>query len=554
MKILSDFIANKEGDIRKDLAALFVVFGTALFQFLGRIPLLEPDEGRYAEIPREMLERADFVTPYLNHVKYFEKPPLLYWLNSLAFSVFGQNEFAARFFPALCGLAGILLTYFIGRKIYGRREGLLAAIILGTSVGYLAQARMNIIDMPLTFCMTATLGSFLLAAREGEKRSGLYYYLFYFFAALTVLTKGLIGIVLPGAVIFVYLAVSRRWRILREMKPVTGGILFVVVAAPWFVLVSARNPEFARFFFIHEHFERYLTKVHGHYKPPWYFIPVLLGCMFPWSLYLPSVFRGIWRERSEGKFAPTLFLAIWASVIFGFFSLSDSKLIPYIIPVFPAAALLLGRTFAAVLDDGTEAIRYYARGAAVFIIVTAAALLLYPAVADNGKLDMRLFMVLGPILLAGGTASLLCLRRNSGRALFIALAAMSLLISLAGPPFVFGRLAERKAAPELARIVGRDFRQGDIVACYGWYLQGLPFYSGKRVVLVDYKGELEFGSVQGDNSQWFLDCPAFERKWNSQSRVFALVRDGDLGRLESGVKSPVRILGRTGGTVLVSNR
>ncbi|HVN67592.1 MAG TPA: glycosyltransferase family 39 protein, partial [Candidatus Sulfotelmatobacter sp.] len=437
----------------KDLAALFIVFGAALFQFLGRIPLLEPDEGRYAEIPREMLERADFVTPYLNHVKYFEKPPLLYWLNSLSLSVFGQNEFAARFFPALCGLAGILLTYFIGRKIYGRREGLLAAIILGTSVGYLAQARMNIIDMPLTFCMTATLGFFLLAAREGEKRSVLYFYLFYLSAALTVLAKGLIGIVLPGAIVFLYLVVTRRWRILREMKPVAGGILFLVVAAPWFVLVSVRNPEFARFFFIHEHFERYLTKVHGHYQPTWYYIPVLLGCMFPWSLYLPSVFRGIWRERSEGKFAPTIFLAIWASVIFGFFSLSDSKLIPYIIPVFPAAALLLGRTFAAVMDDGTGTIRQYARVATVFILVTAVGLLLYPAVADNGKVDTRLFVVLGPILLAGGTASLLCLRRNSGRALFTALAGMSLLVSLAGPPFVFGRLAERKAAPELARIV-----------------------------------------------------------------------------------------------------
>ena len=554
MKILTDFLAKKEEDIRKDLAALFIVFGAALFQFLGRIPLLEPDEGRYAEIPREMLERADFVTPYLNHVKYFEKPPLLYWLNSLSLSVFGQNEFAARFFPALCGLAGILLTYFIGRKIYGRREGLLAAIILGTSVGYLAQARMNIIDMPLTFCMTATLGFFLLAAREGEKRSVLYFYLFYLSAALTVLAKGLIGIVLPGAIVFLYLVVTRRWRILREMKPVAGGILFLVVAAPWFVLVSVRNPEFARFFFIHEHFERYLTKVHGHYQPTWYYIPVLLGCMFPWSLYLPSVFRGIWRERSEGKFAPTIFLAIWASVIFGFFSLSDSKLIPYIIPVFPAAALLLGRTFAAVMDDGTGTIRQYARVAAVFILVTAVGLLLYPAVADNGKVDTRLFVVLGPILLAGGTASLLCLRRNSGRALFTALAGMSLLVSLAGPPFVFGRLAERKAAPELARIVGKDFRQGDIVACYGWYLQGLPFYTGKRVVLVDYKGELEFGSGQGDNSQWFIDCSAFDRMWNSPSRVFALVREGDLGRLESGVKSSVRILGRTGETILVSNR
>ncbi len=554
MKILTDFLAKKEGGMRKDLAALLIVFGAALFQFLGRIPLLEPDEGRYAEIPREMLERGDFVTPYLNHVKYFEKPPLLYWLNSLSISIFGQNEFAARFFPALSGLAGILLTYFIGRKIYGRREGLLAAIVLGTSVGYLAQARMNIIDMPLTFCMTASLGFFLLAVREGEKRRGFYFYLFYFFAALTVLAKGLIGIVLPGAVIFLYLVVKRQWKVFREMKLFTGGILFLLVAAPWFIVVSARNPEFARFFFIHEHFERYLTKVHGHYKPVWYFIPVLLGCMFPWSLFLPSVVRRVWLERSAGKFDQTLFLVMWASIIFCFFSLSDSKLIPYIIPVFPPVAILLGRTLVAVFDDGCGSISHVARMAASIVVLIGAGALLYPILANSQKLDIRLLLVLGPILLIGGTASLLCVCRNRGWALFAVLAGMSLLVSVAGPPFIFGRLAERKAAPDLARIVSRDFREGDTIACYGWYQQGLPFYAGKRVVVVGYKGELEFGSNQGDNSDWFIDYAAFSRKWDSPVRVFALVRDRDMGRLTAGVKSPVNILGRKSDMVLVSNR
>lgn len=554
MKIFTDFLAKKEGDVRKDLGILLSVFGIAFFQFLGRIPLLEPDEGRYAEIPREMLERADFVTPYLNHVKYFEKPPLLYWLNSLSFSIFGQNEFAARFFPTLSGLLGVLLVYYVGRRIYGRREGFLAALVLGTSVGYLAQSRMNIIDMPLSFCMTATLGFFLLALQDVGKRRSLYFYLFYLFAALTVLAKGLIGIVLPGAVIFLYLAVTGRWRVLREMKLVTGSILFLIIAAPWFILVSARNPEFARFFFIHEHFERFLTKVHGRYQPPWYFIPVLLGCMFPWSLFLPSVVRKIWDERSSWKTGPTLFLVIWASVIFCFFSVSDSKLIPYIIPVFPAVALLVGRTFAAAFDDGCETIRWGAYGAALIIILAAVASLFYPLRAHNSKLDLRVITVLAPILLAGGAASLLSIRKKSGSALFAVLSVMSLLVAVAGPPFIFGRLAERKASPELARIVSRDYRDGDRIACYGWYQQGLPFYTGKRVVIAGYKGELDFGSNQGDNSAWFIDYAAFNRLWDSEVRVFALIRDRDLGRLGTEVKTPVKILGRKSYMLLISNR
>ena len=131
---------------------------------------------------------------------------------------------------------------------------------------------------------------------------------------------------------------------------------------------------------------------------------------------------------------------------------------------------------------------------------------------------------------------------------------MSLLVAVAGPPFIFGRLAERKATPELARIVSRNFRDGDRIACYGWYQQGLSFYTGQRVVIVGYKGELDFGSNQGDNSEWFIDYPAFNRLWDSPVRVFALIRDRDLVRLGSEAKTPARILGRKSYMVLVSNR
>ncbi len=554
MKQVIEFFVKKHGKAWKDVSILLLLFGTALFQFLGRIPLLEPDEGRYAEIPREMLERADFLTPYLNHVKYFEKPPLLYWLNALSFSLFGQNEFAARFFPALSGFLGILLTYYIGRKIFDRRAGFLAALVLGTSVGYLAQARMNIIDIPLTFCMTATLGFFLVAVQEGEKHKGLYFHLFYVFAALTVLAKGLIGMVLPGAVICLYIALTGRWKILRDMRPVTGGILFLIVAAPWFILVSLKNPEFFRFFFIHEHFERFLTKVHGHYKPPWYFIPVLLGCMFPWSLFLPAVIRQTWRERKNWRVDPTLFLVIWALVIFCFFSLSGSKLIPYVLPVFPAVALLVGRTLSTVLDEGFKNARADAYGAPLIVLLLGLGVLLYPFLAHNLKLDIRDVVLLGSILFAGGTAAILCARKNILPAYFAVLCAMSYLVAIAGPPFIFGKLAERKTTPELARIVRQNFRDGDRVVCYGWYQQGLPFYTGQRVVVVGYKGELSFGSDQGDNTAWFIDSATFDRWWDSPVRLFTLIRKPDMDRMQTAVKTPTRILGQTGDKLLITNR
>lgn len=547
------FLTRKEESFRKDLCVLMVLFGAAFFQFLGRLPLLEPDEARYAEIPREMLERSDFITPFLNYVKYFEKPPLLYWLNSISFSLFGQNGFAARFFPALSGLLCVLLTYFIGRKLFGRREGFLAAMVLGTSVGFVAQARMNIIDMPLTLCMSATLGFFLLAVQEGEKRSGLYFHLFYLFSALTVLAKGLIGLVLPGAVIFLYIVLARQWRIVREMRLATGIPLFLLVAAPWFFLVSARNPEFPRFFFIHEHFQRFLTKIHGHYQPPWFFIPVLLGCMFPWSLFLPLPFLQRQRAKTASSHSVTLFLGLWAVVIFAFFSLSGSKLMPYILPMFPAVSLFVGRSISKTLEerDHTGLVLYLAP---VLSIAMGLAAFLYFMLARKSQLELLTVSIIGSLLVAGGGTALVCLRKK-GPAEFIAvLCGMSFLLTVAGPPLVFGKLAARKTTPELADLINQMYRDGDRISCYGWYQQGIPFYTGKRVIIVGYKGELEFGSNQGNNSAWFIDNAEFVRLWDAPARMFTLIKAPDLARLRSETGTPIRILGQKGNMFLISNR
>src|SRR5665647_433260 len=351
MQHIVTFFTARFNSARQDLVFLTMVFGTAFFQFLGKFPLMEPDEGRYSEIPREMLESGDFVTPMLNYVKYFEKPPLHYWLNALSISIFGENEFATRFPGALSGLLTVLFTYHVGRKLFGRRAGLMAALILGSSTGFLVQGRMNLTDMTLTFCMTVSIGCFLLASRPDERNKNCYYYMFYLFAALAVLAKGLIGLVLPGGIIVLYMFSCRRWSLLKEMKLLPGILLFLAVAAPWFVLVSLRNPEFAQFFFIHEHFQRFLSKVHGRYQPIWFFIPILLLTMLPWSFFVPQAVIRAWRERKEKGGDLLVYLILWACFIFLFFSKSNSKLIPYILPVFPPLALLVGLLFNRALDD-----------------------------------------------------------------------------------------------------------------------------------------------------------------------------------------------------------
>src|SRR5512133_401825 len=170
MNSIIAFITDRTSSVRRDLTVLTIIFGFAFFQFLGHFPLIEPDEGRYSEIPREMLENGDFITPLLNYVKYFEKPPFHYWLTSLSFSLFGQNEFAARFPGAFCGFVTVLFTYWLGRCLFERRVGLLAALILGSSGGFLAQARINLTDMTLTCCLTFSLGCFLLAVKSSGRQ------------------------------------------------------------------------------------------------------------------------------------------------------------------------------------------------------------------------------------------------------------------------------------------------------------------------------------------------------------------------------------------------
>ena len=553
MKTTIDFITARTGSARRDLTLLFLLFGAAFFQFLGRFPLIEPDEGRYSEIPREMLERGDFITPLLNYVKYFEKPPLHYWLNAISFTLFGQNEFAARFAAALCGLLCVLFTYWLGRRLFERRVGLLAAIILGTSGGFLVQARINITDMTLTFCITLCLGAFLLGIRDEGPRKGMYYYLGYAGAALAVLAKGLIGILFPGAIIFLFLLVRKRWRLLGEMRLASGTILFLLIALPWFVLVSRQNPEFARFFFIHEHFERFLTKVHQRYQPLWFFFPVLLGTMLPWSFFIPEALRRAWKER-RGEHGDTLaYLAIWALFIFLFFSKSNSKLVPYILPIFPPLALLIGWRCHVALEVGLGALRGYVAALVALLAVAGIGLPLYPLLVAKNDLGAAGGVVLGAIFLIEVAGASVAHLRKSTPGLLVTLALCSLCFAVAGPYFVYARIAERRTNKPLALMIREQAPPEALVATFG-YEQTVPFYAKRRVIVVGSMGELEFGSKQGDQAAWFIDLPAFQRLWDGDRQVFTVMRREELARFAPSVRTQVRVVGETPRRVLASNR
>ena len=573
MKGIRAYLTSRDYPVVRDMIVLLSLFGGAFFLLLGRVGLIEPDEGRYSEIPREMLEKGDFITPTLNYVHYFEKPPLHYWLNALSFKFFGLNEFAARFTSALVGLLTVLLVYHAARSLFGRRVGILSAFILGTSTGFVVQSRVNLTDMTLTFFLSAALFSFLLAGDETKKQK-CNYYLFYLFSACAVLTKGLIGLLFPGAIVFFYLLLTRRWYLLKKIRLASGIALFLAVTLPWFVLVSLRNPEFARFFFIHEHVERYLSTVHGRFQPLWYFGPILLLTMFPWSMYIIRAVRQAFAERHREQGGFLLYLVIWATVIFFFFSVSQSKLIPYILPVFPPLAILLGKLFSDHMEKRAEG-QFLPENILLCIILFSAAVLfaLYPHVKELAPLLVKSGMVrpasslltkpplvsaLGGSLVAGlslavGLLILFAQRRKNVIVLFAGLCFYAFILETAGSQFFLNGISFKKSTRELALQARSIVSDKGLLVSFG-YDQSLPFYTGKRTIVVGSRGELEFGSKQGDQSPWFIDEPAFIKLWQENRRVVVLLKKEEYLLISDKLIPRGVILGEKYKKILVTNR
>ena len=568
-------VRSGSGGWLRDLLILAVILGIPFFQYLGGLPLIDPDEGRYAEIPREMLERGDLITPTLNYVKYFEKPPLLYWINTASLEVFGVNEFAARFPSALCGLLTVLATYIIARRLYGRRAALISALILGTSAGFVLQSRIILTDMLLTFCLTAALGSFIVAAgREGRRSQALPWYLFYLFCALATLAKGLIGMVFPAGIIFFFIVLSRRWNLLKEMRLIPGLLLFLAVAAPWFVAVSLRNPEFAHFFFIREHFQRFTSTVHGRYQPFWFFVPVLLGTMLPWSFFIPGALVRAWRDRHHDEGQAGMYLLIWTALIFLFFSKSNSKLIPYILPIFPPLAMLIGRRIDMLSDGRGRDMKGTAIALGLVLAALGAAALGYarlPQVVSllidrvpGWSVPLTQFVrhapafsvvasvTLGGLFLFQGIGTLKAAGRNPV-AMVVVLCLGSFLLEIIVPWMIMPQITSAESPRELSlkasALAGPDSR----IVTFG-PMQAVSWYTGRRVLVAGDRDELDFGSRQGDQSAWFPDQLALLGLWGGERHVLVFLKKGEFDSLLPALNPTPVIKGEAARRMLISNR
>lgn len=547
----------------RDLLLLMVLVSLLLGTRMGTMPLANPDEGRYAEIAREMLISADWVTPRLNEVYYFEKPPLVYWATAISMAIFGQNAWAARLPNALLALGGVLLTYAATRRMHGRDAGLAAAVVLATSFLFCALGRILILDMAVSVFMSGALFCFILGIREQPSRTRrLFFYGLYACAAFATLSKGLIGFLVSGAVMFFWLLIFNQWYRLRPFYLPTGTLLFLAIAAPWHLLAADRNAVWAEFYFVREHWLRFTTTTHGRFEPWWYFIPILLAGLFPWTGYLlPALRKGIaggWARRHDHS--DTWFFISWAAFIFLFFSRSQSKLTPYILPIFPALAALIGTWIAAQWRENS--LRPFGIGLSVFSLgagligLGAGALAIHPGLIREHELveSVRWYAVLLSISMLTGACLTWQLGRTRGvRWAFGAQTATVIaffLIASAVIPSVVHR--NTKA---LAETVTAKAQPNDRIYHYHGFFHDFVFYSGKPVGTVSWPDELELDiDPAARASGRFIDDAEFLRQWSGSTRIWAVARKRDVKPLFNDPAFRYHLIGETPNHYLFSNQ
>ncbi|HEU0186958.1 MAG TPA: glycosyltransferase family 39 protein, partial [Gallionellaceae bacterium] len=503
--------------------ALLLAVAVIWFGNLEYRKLVKPDEGRYAEISREMVTSGDWTTPRLNDLKYFEKPPLQYWTTAAAFEAFGLHNWTARLWTALTGLLGIALVYYTGRRVWGGEVGLYAAAVLGSSLLYVMIGHMNSLDMGLTFFMALGMCGFVLAQHDGAtvRENRIWMHVAWAALALAVLSKGLIGIVLPGAVLVLYTLIQRDWALWKRLHLVTGTLLFFAISAPWFVAVSRANPEFAHFFFIHEHFERFLTTEHKRYEPWWWFLPVLAIGILPWLANLPQALWLGGRSSAAVQFQPQRFLLVWAVFIFVFFSMSGSKLASYILPIFPALALLM-----ALQIERMNPRRLF--WTTLPMLLAALGLLVLSQFADRfGDADEAMYyhdyarwLALAAVVWLGGLSlGLYWLYRQRVRAGVLAIAVASLLFSQLA---ITGHnsLAPLSSASRVAQQVQPYLKPDTPFYSLYMYDNTLSFYLQRPLTLVAFDDEMAFGLEQEPAKGLSFD--AFLTTWRNAPQALAI--------------------------------
>jgi hypothetical protein len=559
------------------LAVLLLVALPFLFVKLG-LPLLDPDEGLYASIAHEMLSRGDWVIPHVNGLPYLEKPPLYFWLTAGTFWLFGASEWAVRIWSALATLGTVLLTWRIGRRLYGARAGLLAGLALTTVVGNALYVRKASTDQLFVFCLALAMYGFLRDVERPERGRGRFLWL-YAGAALSVLSKGFLGLIFPALIVAISMAWTRRLS-LRDLNLTWGLALFAIIAAPWHVLAAWRSPTLFEFYVVDNHLLRFLDarrfveddvpiSTLG-------FLVVSFLWAFPWGVF--ALARPAPDASPAARWRSVV--VTWALVIVGLFALSRFKHEYYALPAFPALAILVGAAWA----SGREIARWLWIGLVGCCAVGVWALWLgaglSPRQAMSGLAELNVYyrilrdqdvpfpfasprpfalllQGLGLTLIAGWSAATFCWVRGWRRSAFVSLVAVAAVIT--GLILHLLDVVEpHHSAKEVSQAIVAQAAPEDVLVYEGSleYSPALPFYTGRQVLLVNGDvGYFSFASKLPEAKGVFIDTAELIKLWQGSQRVFLVVRQPRGQSVVAALPAAsVRELGRYGARWLYSNR
>jgi len=483
-----------------------VILSFLFFVRLGGIALLDPDEPVYGQVAHEMVDSGDWLTPHYMGHPWFDKPPMFYWLSALSVAIFGINEFSCRLPSALTAIGVALLTGLLARVLFGPRAFLTSLLVQATSLQHLILARSAVTDMTLAFFLTASLLTYALW-RSTDGRELRWAVVCGAAIGGAVLTKGPVGLVLPAAIFALDILVGRNRRLFQPLAYAVVLGTGLLVSLPWYVMMwHLHGKAFLQGFLVANNLTRFLAAEHPESSQAYYFLPVLIGFFFPWSAHLPWAIRHSLTPESR---AATRLLLLWAGIIFLFFSASQTKLVTYIFPIYPALSVLVGDFWAGIMEK--EASQMSARKAVMAMTVLGAALGLFLVMVAhlNYVEAFRAALGLSLCLILGSVAALTGIRRDANRFGFGAIIAMmtifiGIMVSSLGP-IVEKSHTTKALVYQAARLVG------DHIYAYQLSSQSLYFYTDGKAQWVGAEKEVMRLSRQNQPAAFIASQKSFTR-------------------------------------------
>ena len=545
--------------------AILVFLNTIALIFYGSPALINPDESRYAEIAREMLQSGNYLIPHLQQIIYFEKPPLMYWLTSFSLSVFGISEWSARLVNPILSYISIFFFYYGLKQLFNSKNiAFYTVLILNSTFLFLIMQKYLNLDFSVGIFISISLLSYLLNLNQksNSKTSNIWLANSFFFSFLAVMTKGLIGLILPMVVIGIYHLCKREFKKLINYKLYVGLFFVIVFSSIWIYLVNQSYNQFFNYYVIVQQFERYLTDAQNREMNKGIYILYIFAIFLPWTFFLPESLKKNYLAFKDNKYKnEILFLFIWFVAIASFFGFSQSILIGYLVPLLLPLCIFLSINFV----EKFEANKRYCFYDYVIILLTISVFFIF-ALAGAILPFLEKFKIffnqistylfpMAAILICIIIAIIKQMKKNNKKKVFAYILLGGLTISvLVWPSIEF--INQKTVKPLIKNIESLIVKHpNNVVVVYGDYFYDASFYLNKSVILYNFLGELKATSKMKSSGveKGEINSPQLSKLWNSNTHVFVITNKKDYNQANFPFNRSIYIVGSNQRYYILSN-